>query len=410
MIDGIIRKIKERGIKNCIIFALINYPHKLIYICLDLVMSKLPIKRNIIVFSSTPDYSDNSKALYDYYIKKYPAYKAVWLLENSTPKDYAHNKNTKTIFVKSKQQYLNHMTLKALFYCHKASVIYYTHTPIKIRKPKNKQQTTIVNLWHGCGFKDNESNRKRDMGFDLALVPGELFIDAKAKFWSCEKEKIIPIGYPRYDLLLQKNNHKEEKKRIIWMPTFRKSQNRFFPESSISQKYDLPALSGRDDLIKINNLCKSSNIELIIKRHPFQQEYDAEHLHLSNISFLSNNDLKRKKQELYSLLANTDGLITDYSSVSFDYLLIDKPIAYILDDYEEYREKRGFIFKEPQKYMAGHHIYATEDILKFIKDIANNKDTYATERHKLLKKAQNPTNNYCQRIIDYIENYKLKGY
>ena len=53
------------------------------------------------------------------------------------------------------------------------------------------------------------------------------------------------------------------------------------------------------------------------------------------------------------MLGSSDALITDYSSVYFDYLLLDKPIGFTVDDMELYIKDRGFIFNNPEEYMPG---------------------------------------------------------
>ena len=54
---------------------------------------------------------------------------------------------------------------------------------------------------------------------------------------------------------------------------------------------------------------------------------------------------------MYVLLRNADALITDYSSAYFDYMLLNRPIAFTVEDIEEYRKKRGFVFDNPFEYM-----------------------------------------------------------
>ena len=54
----------------------------------------------------------------------------------------------------------------------------------------------------------------------------------------------------------------------------------------------------------------------------------------------------RKKQiKLYELIGISDGLLSDYSSVAVDYLLLDRPLGYVLADYNIYKEKRDLYLK-----------------------------------------------------------------
>ena len=95
----------------------------------------------------------------------------------------------------------------------------------------------------------------------------------------------------------------------------------------------------------------------------------------------------------------TNILITDYSSVSNDYLLLDKPIIYTLDDYEKYRESRGFKIDDPIKYYIGHHAYNPSDLQKSIIDIIHNGDIYREERNSVLDELHTYTDGHaCMRI------------
>jgi len=53
--------------------------------------------------------------------------------------------------------------------------------------------------------------------------------------------------------------------------------------------------------------------------------------------------LEKKQIKLYELIGISDGLLSDYSSVAVDYLLLDRPLGYVLADYNIYKEKRGFV-------------------------------------------------------------------
>ena len=108
-----------------------------------------------------------------------------------------------------------------------------------------------------------------------------------------------------------------------------------------------------------------------------------------------------KNIQLYEILPVFDALITDYSSVAIDYLLIDKPIGFTLDDFEEYRKSRGFVFNDPREYMPGEHIYVLDDLIKFISNVANGKDEYKDKRDELKRIAHNPAQNYCDRILEH---------
>ena len=113
--------------------------------------------------------------------------------------------------------------------------------------------------------------------------------------------------------------------------------------------------------------------------------------------------LEKKQIKLYELIGISDGLLSDYSSVAVDYLLLDRPLGYVLADYNIYKEKRGFVFKDPLEYMPGEKIYNACDIRKFMKHLTDGTDSYRQERAKNLKQMHNKTENYCKRLADYLQ-------
>ena len=123
-----------------------------------------------------------------------------------------------------------------------------------------------------------------------------------------------------------------------------------------------------------------------------QITYLCEKIKLSNIHFIDQEFFQENDIDLYQFLHYTDGLITDYSSIAIDYLLLNKPIAFTLDDYENYSGTRGFVFDDPKKYMPGHHIYNFEDFKQYIFDVSEGKDIYYKDRRAIM----NIVHNKCE--------------
>ena len=102
---------------------------------------------------------------------------------------------------------------------------------------------------------------------------------------------------------------------------------------------------------------------------------------------------------VYTLLRNADALITDYSSVYFDYMLLDRPIAFATGDIDFYNEERGFIFENPKEYMPGMEIKNIYDVEKFIADTINGMDEFKEARHQVNEKVNYyKDGDSCERI------------
>ena len=71
-----------------------------------------------------------------------------------------------------------------------------------------------------------------------------------------------------------------------------------------------------------------------------------------------------------------DVMISDYSSIVFDYLLLDRPVIYLIPDYEEYRSQRGFVFRNIDSYMPGDKAFDFRQMLDALQRVFDGADGY----------------------------------
>lgn len=282
---------------------------------------------------------------------------------------------------------------------------------------RRREGQALVNLWHGSGYKAApapEYGKDYAADFDALLVPGPLFVETKARYFHCGPERIWPLGYPRYDQMLRPAPGRVEavrgawlreagQKLLLWMPTYRQARAGVsFGEQNLRADFDLPLLSGAGELNELDRRCGERGVFLLIKRHPHQYAYSCEGCAYEHVAFADNAELGRRGMTLAELMTASDGLISDYSSASVDYLLLGRPIAYSLDDLAQYGANRGFVFDDPTAYMPGHHLYGFSDLTGFLDDIASGTDRFAAERARLMPLLHNPCDGYCARIWDAV--------
>lgn len=169
------------------------------------------------------------------------------------------------------------------------------------------------------------------------------------------------------------------KKIILWLPTFRRLKG---SERCDSKNIDPVALL-TNNLLDIDKWLEKYNLLLTIKKHPREKE----NIILSgveNIVVLDDKKLDADKIALQDILKDADALLTDYSGIAFEYMLLNRPIGYVLTDVSEYN--RGFSMHDYEEYMPGRKIYNLQDILQFFEDIKEGRDPYITQREQLKKK------------------------
>ena len=371
------------------------------------------IHDNRIVFHSRPDFSDNAKALYKYmmangYDKKYDIYFAVEDLARCE-KQFAGEAR----FIQFNDKSHRRLNWSAARIIISARYLLYTHSaPFPLTTADSKPGQRHINLWHGSGYKGTHANpNKYTTRFDMVFVPGKLFVEPMMKFFGITKSDPIEItGYPRYDWLLHpsdtavkaaKHFQSEDANRlVVWMPTFRNDKHNVLNDTECIKQF--PIIATQEQWNEVDELCKKCGVTLLVKLHQLQRDYDINFDSMSNVKLLTNEQLDEQQVNLYEFLAVTHGLITDYSSVAIDYLVVDKPIGFTLDDFEMYNQTRGFVFDDPLEYMPGHHMYNMEDLKQFLTDVSKGADPHKADRERVRKVAINPSSCYCQTVLDTI--------
>ena len=339
----------------------------------------LPINNKLSVLESQPDFCDNAWALYQY-LKEKQEYRFVWIVVN--PKLYVKTKDT--LFV---SRYGSGLRLKAYWYYSRAKYNIYTHCTLPEFVKHGDQ--VLIYTGHSCSIKAGKGNGTTN--FDYTLMIGENTIKPQSKFLHCDENKIIPLGFPRNDLLLRNNSMGNSnpfatgrnEKVLLWMPTFRKSVQDSLSEQNCDTETGLPLMAKENDVMELNKFLLEVGVEIIVKLHHLQADKPVFRKTYSNIAFVTDDDLMKRGIQLYEMIGKTDALITDYSSVAFDYLLLDKPIGYILDDMDLYQADRGFVWDNILDVMPGNHIYDKQQFCDFVLETKRGIDNHSIERAKV---------------------------
>lgn len=371
------------------------------------IIRLLPVDKKMVVFESEGDLSDNSYALYEYMLKQEYDKKFcfVWFVENvhQAPK----NKNTKYV---GKSGKIN--TVRKMIYLAKAKYYIYDHCNyFDFYNFKKRDGQVIVNLWHGNGVKST-SYASRSSSADILITTGRIFNEELSKILGVSREKIYSIGYPRTDYFYKRMNKSQIKlteefarynKVFLWMPTFRRSNNAELDEAYFHSYTGLPILMEENELEEFDFFLKEINALCIFKIHHLQAELPAFKKQFTNILIWNDKDIRNMGLQLYQFVVLTDFLITDYSSIATDYMLLNKPIIYTLDDYDEYDAARGFIFDNCMEYFPGEKAFNKEDLFSSINGVVQGHDRYQEERiriNNLFNKYQDGNN--CERILSAI--------
>ena len=332
------------------------------------------LMKNNILFESSPDFSDNTKAIYDKlveldYNKKF---KLIWIV---TSNKFENIKIKNVVFINKNKNLIS--KLKYIYYRVFSKYIIDCNRYIK---KINKNQLRI-HLTHGEPLKIPREYCSYCGIIDYIISQSVYYNDILSELYNVKKSHIIPIGFPRNDVLFDKTKQCElfpiidRKKTILWMPTYRNHKsysnvnNNSF-NTGVKFPFGVPCISTENELIKLNGFLKEKEILLVLKLHPAEDTSFMKNKDLSNIKLLNNDSIKQN-ETIYNYLVKTDALITDYSSIYFDYLLVDKPIGLAIPDIEEYKKHVELLFDDYTGNIPGQQIYTFNDLCDFINNVSN---------------------------------------
>ena len=252
---------------------------------------------------------------------------------------------------------------------------------------------------------------------DRYMVQSPFWYDIFETQIQVPEEVLCPLGYPRNDVLVHskeipKWNKKKEKygKTILWMPAYR--QHRAHEDKALENiyPYGMPCVETKEQLQRLEEQLAEHNILLLFRPHPVQDlsvfhKEELPHIRIADDVFLASMECT-----LYELLAQTDALITDYSSVYFDYLLTDRPIALTIADREEYFTRFTLAFPDYKEAVKGFYIETFSQLSSFLAEIAEGVDSTREERMPAKEKYHTKdAGNSAKAIVDLLEKeYRLK--
>lgn len=379
--------------------------------CLLGVMRLLPL-RKAFVLESHPDLSDNTYALYEELLRRgyHKKYKLYWMKifpgkpDWNLPEGVSYFENQPSGFCE---------TIRRAYVLNTSRYIMDCNSFVK----KRRKGQVRFHLGHGMPIKIDLEYSRKFGECDRYMVQSPFWYDIFETQIQVPEEVLCPLGYPRNDVLVHSkeipkwNKEKEKyRKTILWMPTYR--QHRAHEEKALENTYPygMPCVETKEQLQRLEEQLAEHNILLLFRPHPVQDlsvfhKEELPHIRIADDVFLASMECT-----LYELLAQTDALITDYSSVYFDYLLTDRPIALTIADREEYFTRFTLAFPDYKEAVKGFYIETFSQLSSFLAEIAEGVDSAREERMSAKEKYHTKdAGNSAKAIVDLLEKeYRLK--
>lgn len=369
-------------------------------------------KRRIILTFNNEDMMFNTKYLFEDLIinKKFKdkKYEIKYIINNDNKKKELKEKYKGDFFISNK-------TIADKLYILKSKV-WITDGNFPIITPFSHKNRVLINLWHGIPLKNVGLNGYQG----LKKIKVKLMLKCFTNFYSCfsvtsEKlkkiingsflipyEKIKVMGQVRNDMLSQNKTGREAldkffvnltnyEKVALYAPTWREGpygtkwkygDTVFFPFPDFNEK-------------KLNKFLSDNKILLVLRPH-----------HLQKINLKESDWIKtlgaEKVQDIMEIMNIFDCVITDYSSIYFDFLLLNRPLIFIPYDLELYEKEIGFNFKY-EEVTPGLKVLTQKKFLEELLEMKKNPFRDSEKREKINNEFNEVKFGALELLIEYIE-------
>lgn len=340
-------------------------------------------------------FDSNSKFLFLHFLNNEPDYTVKFVINDDALRDKltaqygdhfidTRTKEGKITAVRAKTWVVSWLDLPlgGLFLNCRRFVLHLGHgTPLKCIGMLEEDGKFIKKLY----YKLNNTN------VTCSLASSPFIADIIAACMGLPKKRVLINGQPRTDALflppvslpiLNKDSFN-----VLYAPTWRQhSEVRLFPFDDF-------------DLSKLDSFLTENNITIYIRFHPaYEESIPKDILKLKNIVLFS----ARQYTEVMDYINCFDALITDYSSIYLDYMLLERPIVFLPYDLEEYQKSVGFTMD----YMENTPGEKPENFEAFLKEllvIKNTPDERIALVHELNMKLNGTSKTNCNNLAQIIK-------
>ncbi len=374
---------------------------------IKLLSHLVPKSKKIWIFGAWQGklYADNSKYMFEYVNSNCKDIKAIWITGSDDVvmqvKDLGY-------------RCYNRGSLKGIWYIMRARVAFETEGNQDIARFLDSKRTRVIQLWHGVAPKKMDWNKNMSI---MNKVQKKAYIMHRQSYWmtsseqnsqtmhnllDCIPEKMFATGYPRNDIFINETEPSKLKKeldelypdckKIIYMPTHRNfgTQGAEFSES---------------DMLTLDKQLKENNIVMIFKPH-FHELKNYLHLEQMFTNIILAKD--SKYSDVYSYIKDMDLLISDYSSIIYDFTCAKKPIVLFPYDLEKFRTTDAGLFSYFEDIPAGPFCYNWTEVMEQVTGLL--KEDFWQEKREICRKTFHPYDDgkNCERVYNTVVNKILK--
>ena len=368
--------------------VLLSVLDNLFYFC----SAFIPKDPNIWIFGSMfgDKYADNSKYFFEYVNSHHLEIRAVWFSSNSETVTFIRCKGFEAY---------RFYDPRGILLAVRARVGFISHSIIRdIRPFVFTTDTVLVNLWHGIPLKrialdDNVSELRNRASFlpfqriSKLLCPvfrrqSDLLIAASTEdqnnfstAFNYPLEKIKITGYPRNDVIFRAESipvNKSLLKKGIYVPTFRGKEG---------SSFDFFDQFGFDVEV-VDRSLSELNTQLYLKLHHF----NLPTVEMQGLIHSAKNIFFYNEVDVYEEFSSFDFLITDFSSIYFDFLLLERPIIFAPFDMVGFEGAVRQLYYDYAEVTPGPKASDWPEVLQCIAQVLHDPEEYTARLESMRKR------------------------
>lgn len=348
--------------------------------CIMYISMLVPRKHNMCVFGAWlgERFADNPKQLF-LEMQKHKNLRAIWITKDKEVKKQVEKLGFEVYMQNTFKAVWVQLTAKYAVVSNGISDLGHTFLG----------RAVIINLWHGIPLKkvcyDNKYEKNWDSpvqkarDFIVNIPLGNMYYVATSPLFSkiyqsafrVRKEQVLCLGQPRSDIFFQEKKpmpYFPGKNIILYCPTHRK-------EGAV--KIEAAKLF---NLEKLETFLEENGYYFIIKKHFYHREEKEELQSYPHII-----DVTGKNMDIQRLIMETKAMVTDYSSIYIDYLLLGRPLLFYCYDYEEYLAEDREMYFDYEEVTPGFKARDFDSLLKELGLFVKYGEEYAKEDRERVK-------------------------
>ena len=356
---------------------------------------------------------DNPFALFQYLLEKeeYQDYTHIWVLDD-------FDDNRAQIEKYEKYPNVRFVKYKTKEYCKAIATVKYLVNNVSFPSYFLKREgQVLIDTWHGTPLKNmgfdipganiSQGNTARNLFSADYIVSSGPYMTETAykksyKMQNLYEGTVLEEGFPRNDKLFNSDRAEviqrlqdcgvevtADKKVILYAPTWRGEQYST-PDTDLQDVYKL--------LQVMESSVDTNEYQVLVKLHQIVYHYMKENqieLGTAKAKFVP------ATMDTSELLSVTDVLVSDYSSIFYDFMLTGRPIFFYVPDMEDFEDYRGLYFGFDN--LPGPAVSSPEKLGELLKDIQDVADSYKEKYENV--KAQiglKDDGNVCKRIAEVL--------